>query len=138
MLKPINVPAKKEDSNNNAEKILTVLERIGQIGIFILPIFYKININSFEKQVALIIMILSLILYYGCWLRFFINQKHYFLLYKPLWSIPLPMAVFPILYMFLSSVIFSSRLLLVVTVLLSIGHLPLSYFEYKNTNKISH
>lgn len=135
ILKPRNVLPKKE--NSNKEKVFTIFERIGQAGIFTLPIFYKINISSPQYKATLIAMVFSLLVYYGCWLRFFMKQRDYSLLFKPLWILPIPMAVLPILYMFLGSIILNSKLLLLATLLLSIGHLPISYNEYKYTSKVN-
>lgn len=136
-LKPTNVSVVNNESNNTAEKILTAFEWLGRIGIFILPIFYKINTSSTQIKVFLLLMILSLGIYYACWRRFFVRNRDYSLLFKPLWLIPIPMAVSPILYMLFASFVLNSKLLLLSTVLLSIGHIPISYNEYKRTLAIT-
>lgn len=133
ILKPTNVPVEKEDIS--MKKILTIFERAGQAAIIILPIFYEISVNNFINKLSLFIMGLSLLIYYGCWMRFFIFKRNYSLLFKPLWIIPIPMAVFPILYIIFASVVLNSEWLLLATFILSIGHLPISYNEYSTTKK---
>lgn len=78
-------------------------------------------------------MVLSLLIYYGCWLRFFVNKRDYALLFKPLWMIPIPMAIMPVIYMFFASSMLDSYLLLIATLIFSIGHIPVSYNNYKDT-----
>jgi hypothetical protein len=132
--KPAHV-SKQKDRHLQHEKTFTVFERIGQMGIFIIPIFYRIDIRPTLNRISLFPMIFSLLVYYVCWIRYFVKERDFTLLFKPLWGIPIPMAVFPIIYMLFASKILGSVLLLLATLLLSIGHIPLSYSEYQKSLK---
>jgi len=134
-LKPINIPKDKEEPGK-LKQLFEMFERVGQTGIFIIPLLYKIDIKSIENKVILFIMVVLLLIYYGCWARFFLNQRKFALLFKPLWIIPIPMAIVPIMYMLFASKILNSYLLLIVTLVFGIGHIPISYINYKNTSKI--
>jgi hypothetical protein len=133
-LKPTDV-SEKLDTYMQHQKMLIVFERIGQMGIFIIPIFYRIDIRPTLNRISLFPMVFSLLVYYVCWIRYFIKERDCALLFKPLWGIPIPMAVFPIVYMLFAAQILGSILLLLATLLLAIGHLPISYHAYQNTLK---
>ncbi|MHA2085600.1 MAG: hypothetical protein ACXABD_17785 [Candidatus Thorarchaeota archaeon] len=109
----------------------TVIENLGRIGCFILPIFFEPEINGVFEVVALMMMVLSLVIYYGGWTRYFIRGREYELLFQSLWKIPLPMAVAPIIYFFGAVVILHSLVLLVAVILLALGHLYISHYDSK-------
>lgn len=130
--KPTNVPRKKADQNKS-KRLFEVFERIGQAGIYIMPLFYKMNISNTESGIYLLIMGALLLIYYGCWIRYFVKHRDFRMLFERLWMIPLPMAIIPILYMIVASKVLNSHLLLIATLIFSVGHLPLSYMHYKST-----
>lgn len=112
------------------EKLLEFFERIGQIGIFITPIFYSISFNRY----IMIGLIFAAVIYYIGWIRFFVNDRKFCYLFAPLVFIPIPLAISPIIYFSLLSLLTKSYLLFSCTILFSIGHIPLSY---KNINRRS-
>lgn len=116
-------------------KILTVFERIGQAGIFIAPLFFEMRVNTSLSIPVILGMSALLLLYYICWIRYFLNQRKYRYLYSSFWIIPIPLALSPIFFYLLASVLMQSVLLLLFTIILSIGHIPISWREYKITTK---
>lgn len=109
---------------------LTIMERTGQFGVIIIPIFYPIVLNDAMSGAYLIIMSLLLLIYYGRWLRFFRGGRNHLLLFLPLWRIPIPMAIGPVLYFFFSAGLLKSFPMLLAASVFAIGHLPVSYREY--------
>ncbi|MHA1935828.1 MAG: hypothetical protein ACW97A_11145 [Candidatus Thorarchaeota archaeon] len=93
--------------------------------------FFEPEINGVFEVVALMMMVLSLVIYYGGWTRYFIRGREYELLFQSLWKIPLPMAVAPIIYFFGAVVILHSLVLLVAVILLALGHLYISHYDSK-------
>jgi hypothetical protein len=124
---PTNTPADlpKEPAT------LTVLERLGQIGCFISPAFFPINISGIIEIFAIIGIGLMLAIYYTGWIRFFTCDREYRWLSYPLFSIPVPMALSPVVYFLLSSVILHSIPLLISSIVLAAGHIPISVKSYK-------
>ena len=59
-----------------------------------------------------------------------VNGKEYSLLFVPLWLIPIPMAVFPVLYFFFIGVWIASPYMLTAATLLAVGHLSISWKTY--------
>jgi hypothetical protein len=126
---PQNVP------NNDTESkpiwvILNIVENIGRIGMFLMPLFYSFNFGSRLNQLLLIVMAVLVCLYYFGWVKYFINGRDYALLFAPFYFIPIPLAVFPILYFFLSAILLRSYPLMITTFIFSIGHIPISYMTY--------
>ncbi|MHA2230637.1 MAG: hypothetical protein ACXABZ_09685, partial [Candidatus Thorarchaeota archaeon] len=128
---PTTVSKHEEQPESQVRKIMTVIENLGRIGCFILPIFFEPEINGVFEVVALMMMVLSLVIYYGGWTRYFIRGREYELLFQSLWKIPLPMAVAPIIYFFGAVVILHSLVLLVAVILLALGHLYISHYDSK-------
>ena len=95
----------------------TILERVGQV-------------SSFLATAAWIAMGLTLAFYFAGWLRFFWRGRDYALLFKPMLGIPVPMAVSPVLYFLLSSVVLGSIYQAIAAAVLGIGHITISAREY--------
>jgi hypothetical protein len=76
-------------------------------------------------------MILALFYYYLNWGRYALQGRSFQLLYQPCLGIPLPLAVSPVIYFLLASVLFHSWFLLAAAVLLGIGHIYVSSLEWQ-------
>ncbi|RNB90400.1 hypothetical protein EDM56_07760 [Brevibacillus fluminis] len=94
---PTNIP-KRLGPPSRAELFLNIMEKSGQISVFTIPLFLQIHLDSLENRFSLFFMAVALLLYYTCWLRFFLAGRDYSLLYKPFWNIPLPLAISPVVY----------------------------------------
>src|SRR5512136_2285973 len=56
--------------NDTRLQIMTVVERIGQVGSFVIPFFYRVTLANAIQAIALVIMIGALALYYAGWVRY--------------------------------------------------------------------
>jgi hypothetical protein len=112
-------------------RVMEIIERVGQAGVFILPFFYQIGPLSLTGRLALAVMAIMLIFYYSGWVRYVRKGRHNSALYRPMLGIPLPMAVAPILYFFAAAILLSSWLLAVATAILAVGHLYISQQAYQ-------
>ena len=126
--KPFNIPLNPAKE----PKILVALERLGQLGCFISPIFYSINLSGILEILTAFGMGLMLCIYYVGWIRFYTLKRDIRWLFWPMFSIPVPMALSPVAYFFLGSGILHSIPLLVSSIVLAAGHIPVSFTEYKN------
>jgi hypothetical protein len=126
-LPPKNMQSKLKDAGT----FVTVIERIGQIGCFLLPVFSKGYIESADFNIWLIIALVCAALYYGLWIRYAI-KRDVALLLTPLAFIPIPMAVFPVLAFAAAAVWIQSIWLGVASVVLAIGHFANSWVSYKS------
>jgi hypothetical protein len=112
-------------------RILAVVERIGQAGSFLIPFFYPLPSLREAKVDALVVMALALGFYYSGWARYAIKGHRFVLLFAPLFGVPLPMAISPVVYFAAASVFLNSWPLAVAAALLAAGHLYVSRGEWK-------
>jgi len=129
-LPPIDMP--KIDRRPANWFIIILLERIGQIGIFVLPFFLKLSIDTDIKRYVLAASIILIIMYYICWVRFFFSGRLYHLFYKDLLFIPIPMAILPILYCLGISILLNSWVYGIITFIFALGHISESLFIRNN------
>ncbi|HWR07599.1 hypothetical protein [Sporomusa sp.] len=125
VLPPLNMPLLEKE-----KVIWLILERIGQAGVFLVPLFHMVHLDTVTKQAAFALIIMAVTVYYFCWWRFFRNKRQYIWLFQPLGIIPIPMAVMPLLYFLASAIIMESLSMFLAAVCLGLGHLPISYKSY--------
>ncbi len=129
---PTHVPASGEESSRRARAV-TVVEWIGRIGVFVIPLLYPIEVSGLLEQVSAGILVGALGWYYAGWVRYFFGGREYRLLYAPLLRVPLPLAVSPVVYFAAGSIILHSVALAVATVVFGVAHLYVSYHEARRT-----
>lgn len=129
---PLNVP-----SNRPAEPVvLVILERLGLAGCLITPVFYPIYSTGTFEIFAVAGIGLMLAIYYYCWLRYFRHDRNYTYLFSPLSVIPVPLAISPVAYFMLSSIILHSLPLFLSSLVLASGHIPVSLISYRNSKAL--
>jgi hypothetical protein len=119
-----DVPA----SNKSAPTFIKIIENIGRLGILITPIFFSLNLDNRFSLFFLLLCMLFLSLYYIAWLRHFLSGSNQIDLRKRL-LIPLPLAVYPSLYLICSSYLLSSIPMLIFSVVFAIAHIWVTYIE---------
>lgn len=110
---------------------LVLLERVGQVGVFLSPILSPIQFTPGLDTAALIAMAVALGIYYACWTRYFLRGRDRKLLLKPFLGIPIPMAIAPVLYFLFAAEILRSPLLAAAAVLFAGGHIPITLIQLK-------
>ncbi|MDQ0087989.1 hypothetical protein J2T12_001395 [Paenibacillus anaericanus] len=110
--------------------IFTILEQVGRIACLTLPIVFGKKIAEQDINFMTVLMGICLLIYYLCWIYFFIKGREYDQLFKPLGFIPIPMAVFPALYFIFLGIWLHSFIFLVPALLFAIGHLVSSWNIY--------
>lgn len=126
VFKPKDIPTIKKEPI-----VLTIIENIGRITSFIIPLIYGKQISNQDFNYLTIIMLIFILVYYICWVRYFIKGRKFSLLFNPLWHIPIPMAIFPLLYFLFMSIWIQSLILGIAVVIFAIGHLSISWITYK-------
>lgn len=129
-LGPQNMP-----SENNKTSIFTVAEGIGRFGVILVPLFFSIHIQTTFEIISLIVMLLSLAVYYFGWLRYFRNNREYKLLFSPLMGVPVPLAISPFLYFLFAAVVMHSFYFFIFSVIFAVGHIPNSLNDYNRSKK---
>ena len=108
----------------------TIMEQIGRLACFIIPIIFGKKIADQEFSYLLILMAICVMIYYVCWISFFVNGREYFDLFKPLGFIPIPMAIFPVLYFLLLGIWAKSTILMTSSIIFAVGHFKESWNIY--------
>jgi hypothetical protein len=121
-----------QQPNDTLLQIMTVVERIGQAGSFVIPFFYRLSLDSVMNAVALTIMICTLALYYATWIRYLVLGREEALFNRSLLGIPLPMAVMPVIYFLSASVLLGSVWLMLAAVMLGVGHISVTWLHSRN------
>ena len=115
----------------NENKILMLLERIGEILVTCLSLFFN-NFNIDKVScVFLLLAFLIMILYEIYWIRYFKSEKTMKDMYSSLFKIPLPGATLPIIAFLLLGVSCKNTILLLATILLGIGHIGIHFQHQK-------
>lgn len=135
-----NKPKGYDKVSNNENKILLLFERIGQIlTTTTVIIFSNFSFSSFNVwHIWLIVSFIFMLLYELSWLNYFKSSKNIGDFYGKFCSIPVPLAILPVLG-FLLLGIYEKNILIVISVLiLGIGHIGIHinhYKEYIKNNK---
>jgi len=126
----VRFPPKEKPADVSGVRWLPqVLERLGQAGVFVIPCFYGPRLSGAVSLVSLVAMAFALVCYYLGWLRYALRGQRYALLFEPMWDIPLPLAVLPVIYFGAASALVRSWYLALATVVFAIGHLAASEHE---------
>ncbi|NQX44709.1 hypothetical protein HQN87_05135 [Paenibacillus tritici] len=126
-LPPRNAP----ESLSSTPLIFTLLERAGQVTCFMMPILFGDLLAAEPLGGSAVLMVICLLIYYGCWVRFYRRKREFSVLFTPWLGIPVPMAVFPALYFLLLSYWLQSWLFAVPACLFTVGHLVNSWSVYQ-------
>lgn len=118
-------------ASGNEPLAYVLLERVGQVGVFLSPLLYPIHVVSTIDLVCLVGMAVALGLYYACWTRYYAKGRKRSLLYRSLIGIPIPMALTPVVYFLFAAEILRSPVLLAAAVILGAGHIPITLMQRK-------
>lgn len=109
--------------------VLTVFETLGRIAVIAILLFSK---KSFNRNIDIwfVLMCIFGLLYYVGWLRYFCFGRTFDLLYKPLWFIPVPLAIFPIMAFAFAAIWGRNIPLVFAVIIMAIGHIPQGFIYY--------
>jgi hypothetical protein len=124
---PRNMPELK----NKEPLVFTILENIGRFACFLYPIVFGNDVAALLANAFLYIMIACAALYYVCWMRYFLGGREFSLLFKPLWRLPVPMAVFPAVYFLALAILLKSILMGAAALVFTLSHISISFMTWK-------
>jgi hypothetical protein len=111
-------------------RLMEGLERVGQVGVFLLPFFYSLPPLREASVDALAFMALAWAFTVSAWVRYASKGHRHVLLYAPFLGVPLPLAVGPVIYFFSAAVFLRSWPVAVAAVIFATGHLMVSAAEW--------
>ena len=128
-----NQPKDYDKYVKKENKVLVILERIGEVLLSVLPlIFTDFNINKISNwSIILLISFLSMILYEIAWIRYFKSNKKMKDMYKPIIGIPVPIASLPVFSFFLLGIYGKNIFVIISSIIMGIGHIGIHLNHYK-------
>lgn len=111
--------------------IMTSIENIGRFLCVLSPLYLvgTMPLQSFSWLLGL--MLICVIIYYIGWGRYLLSGHQYKVLFEPFVKIPIPMAIFPIIYFMCFAILTQSIILGVATILFGVGHIYISWETYQ-------
>jgi hypothetical protein len=98
-----------------------VVERIGQVGCLAAAVLWGPDRGAAAWGWAMLAAVLA---YDALWVRYLLAGRRASSLLAPVWGVPVPMAVLPVVAFGCGAVWSTSPWLVVATVVLAVGHLP--------------
>ena len=128
-----NQPKDYEKYVNNENKILRLLEKVGQVLVTgLLLIFSDFNIQGVSvRLVWLIAAFLLMMMYEVYWMRYFKSEKTMQDFYSSLLGIPVAGATLPVVACMLIAVYGRNPILFAAAVILGIGHIGIHWNHRK-------
>ena len=124
---PKNMPTDLKDGGT----VVNILEHGSLIIYFIVIILTTKNSPVNYRSILLIGTVICLLIYYILWFRYFFNDREYSIIFETVMHIPLPMALFPILYLLFAALWLRNIPLTALIVLFTAGHITNSYITFK-------
>lgn len=126
ILPPKNAPTTQQETN----KILEIIEQSARI-LYMLAIVFlvckeKVDFTSIWMFVGLIF----LDLYYIVWFRYFLGGRDIELLGKAFLFVPMPLAVFPVIYFIFSAIWLNNYIAVLFMIIFGIAHNIISYKSF--------
>ena len=120
-----NLPKNYDKYVKNENKVLVILERIGEVLLTVLPLIFKdFNINKISNwSIILLISFLLMILYEISWIRYFKSNKTMEDMYKSIIGIPVPIASLPVFAFLLLGVYGKNIFIIISSIIMGIGHI---------------
>lgn len=106
--------------------------------MLVVPCFLRVEIAGPWDWGGVGVMGLALAIYYGAWARYFLKGRRYELLYQPLFALPIPLAVSPVVFFIAASAVLNSMALAVLAALFGGPHIYLSYRESRRVRAAVH
>lgn len=110
---------------------LEITERVSRIVYLIAVTFLVSGEPVSRRSAALYIAACFLILYYAVWIRYFAGGRNVALLGKAFWFVPMPLAVFPVLYFLFAAVWLRNIPAAVTAVIFGAAHIAVSVRSFR-------
>lgn len=132
-----NQPEAYEHYVHKENKVLLILERIGEIATTCISLFFaNLHISSLSfKMIWLLLAFILMIIYELYWIHYFQSDKTMKDFYNDYLKIPVAGATLPVLAFFILGIYGQSMLLIISTVILGIGHIGIHLNHQKEIRK---
>lgn len=124
-------PANSQDTKGKTTGWIEIIEQVTRILYLFVLVLLESKIKINYKSAWMIAGCIFLILYYIVWIRYFVRGREITMLSKSFLFVPMPLAVFPVLYFICAAVWMHNIPAMVVMVIFGIAHNIISYQSFK-------
>ena len=119
-------PTGEQSEPKKVNRIFEIVEQVSRIA-YLLALTFLVSQNPLDlRNVLFYFAAAFLILYYVVWLRYFIGGRNVELLGKPFLFVPMPLAVFPVLYFLCAAIWMSNLPAAIIMIVFGIAHITVS------------
>lgn len=134
-------PPAEDGAKTNAKqslsnlKWLEIVENVSRIA-YLIVLTFLVSENPLDlKSVWLYVSVAFLILYYATWIRYFIGGRKISLLNKPFLFVPIPLAVFPVLYFLCAAIWMNNIPAAIIMLIFGAAHITVSIKSFDKDKK---
>lgn len=120
-------PKGESKVESNGTNVIEIIEQGSRMLFAITICFLVSNKDVNFKSPFLYISLLFLVLYYIVWIRYFIGGMDEKLLGMNFLFVPIPLAIFPVLYFIFASLWMNNYIATVIMIIFGISHFIVSY-----------
>ncbi len=128
----VKTEAKSSTSNL---KWLEIVENVSRIA-YLIVLTFLVSKNPLKlKSVWLYVSAAFLVMYYATWIRYFIGERKIALLNKPFLFVPIPLAVFPMLYFLCAAIWMNNIPAAIIMLIFGAAHITVSIKSFDKDKK---
>ena len=124
-------PAGKAEQGAAVTHWVEIVEQISRIAYLLAVMLLVSRENLSFRSGFLYLAAAFLILYYAVWLRYFMGGRKIALLSRPFLFIPMPLAVFPVLYYLCAAIWLHNLPAAIIMVIFGAAHLTVSLQSFR-------
>ena len=126
IIPPVNAPKEPAQANKIIEFVEQTTRILYMLAVCFLVSQRKIDYGSFWFYLGIVF----LVLYYIVWIRYFLGGRDVTLLSKSFCLIPMPLAVFPVLYFLCAAIWLHNIPAVIIMIIFGIAHNVVSYSSF--------
>lgn len=124
-------PSEKAEQSQKTAHWVEVAEQVSRIAyLFAITLLVSREPVKF-KNILFYFAVLFLILYYAVWIRYFIGGRKIALLNRKFLFVPMPLAVFPVLYFLCAAIWLHNIPAAIIMAVFGAAHMTVSYQSFK-------
>ena len=127
IIPPVNAPKEPAQVNKIIEFVEQATRILYMLAVCFLVSQRKIDYSSFWLYMGIVF----LVLYYIVWIRYFLGGRDVTLLSKSFCLIPMPLAVFPVLYFLCAAIWLHNIPAVIIMIIFGIAHNVVSYSSFR-------
>lgn len=124
-------PVNATETTESVNQVIELVEKVSRM-LYMVSICLLVDQREIVyRSVWLYVGVVFLVLYYLVWMRYFIGGRDVVLLTKSFCFIPIPLAVFPVLYFLCAAIWLHNIPAMIFMVIFGIAHFVVSLYSLK-------